>query len=153
MQKAGIIAALQPAFIYGEADGYPGLLSREKQGEFLPLASYARAGGVRGPGHRRAAGSPQPVLGPVLGGDPQGGHQLEVRERVTPAAALRMMTLNGAYLSGEEHIKGSLEVGKLADLAVLLTDLAFVSEEDLRAISVDLTVIDGRVVYRREART
>lgn len=64
-----------------------------------------------------------------------------------------MMTLNGAYLSGEEHIKGSLEVGKLADLAVLLTDLAFVSEEDLRAISVDLTVIDGRVVYRREART
>lgn len=45
-------------------------------------------------------------------------------ERVDLATAIRMHTWNGAYASFEEHLKGSLEPGKLADLVVLAEDLA-----------------------------
>jgi hypothetical protein len=74
-------------------------------------------------------------------------------ERVAPeqaisrAEALRCATMNGAYLTFDEDKKGSLEPGKLADLAVLSADPLSVAEPELRDISALMTMVGGRIVY------
>ena len=60
------------------------------------------------------------------------------------------MTLAAAYAGFEEHDKGSIEVGKLADLTVLNQDLIIVPEEDILNTEVLLTMVGGEVVYRRD---
>ena len=62
--------------------------------------------------------------------------------------ALRCITINGAYLAFDEKKKGSLEPGKLADLAVLDRDYLNCSDDEIRRIGVKLTMLDGRVVFR-----
>jgi len=78
-------------------------------------------------------------------GQPAGGWHPE--QRLTPTEALRAYTLGSACASGEESIKGSLAVGKLADFVVLSTDpLAGTPEAFLQA-KVEATAVGGRVVY------
>jgi len=66
---------------------------------------------------------------------------------LTRAQALRAFTMGGAYLCGQEELRGSLEPGKLADLAVLSDDPLQVPEERLPDIHAHLTIVGGRVVY------
>jgi predicted amidohydrolase YtcJ len=68
-------------------------------------------------------------------------------ERVDLTAALRMHTINGAYASFEDHLKGSIEAGKFADLAVLGADLRRVPVKELRNLPIAKTIVAGRVVY------
>ncbi|MBX6342607.1 MAG: amidohydrolase, partial [Thermomicrobiaceae bacterium] len=70
-------------------------------------------------------------------------------ERITLEEAIRAYTYNGANASFEEGIKGTIAPGKLADLTVLETDLRQVEPEALGQVRVDLTVVDGEVVYDR----
>jgi predicted amidohydrolase YtcJ len=63
--------------------------------------------------------------------------------------ALRAITLDAAYAAFQEQQKGSLSVGKLADLVVLSQDIMTIAEDDIPSTRVDLTVIGGDVVYRR----
>jgi predicted amidohydrolase YtcJ len=70
-------------------------------------------------------------------------------QRMTRMEALRSMTLDAAYGVFEEEIKGSLAVGKLADVVVLSQDILTVAEEDIPATEVDLTIVGGEVAYRR----
>jgi hypothetical protein len=68
-------------------------------------------------------------------------------QRITVPEALRSMTLNGAYASFEEHDKGSIEPGKLADLAVLEKDPLAVPAEEWMAIKVERTLLGGKWVF------
>ena len=63
--------------------------------------------------------------------------------------ALKMWTWNGAYLMFAEKEKGSIEPGKLADLAVISKDYATCPEDEIKDIEVVCTVVGGRVVYDR----
>jgi len=63
------------------------------------------------------------------------------------ATAIRMHTLNGAYAAFDERHKGSVEVGKLADLVVLAEDVSRVPTDRLRHVGVAMTVLGGEVVY------
>jgi len=74
-----------------------------------------------------------------------GSHQKLSREE-----ALRAMTTSAAYLSFDEAQKGSLEPGKLADLALLDRDYFTCPEEDIARINVVLTMVGGRVVHERK---
>ena len=63
--------------------------------------------------------------------------------------AIAAYTINGAYLMHSEDSKGSIEVGKLADLVVLDQNLFEVPPLELHEVKTDLTVFDGRIIYRR----
>lgn len=68
-------------------------------------------------------------------------------QKITVDEALRIGTIHGAYASYEEHIKGSLEAGKLADLVVLENDPRKVNPMEIIDISVERTMVGGRWVY------
>ena len=70
-------------------------------------------------------------------------------EAVGVLDALRLYTWNGAYLGREEDLKGSIEAGKLADIVVLDRDILTVPLEEIKDIKVLMTIVDGKVVYRR----
>jgi hypothetical protein len=70
-------------------------------------------------------------------------------ERITVEEALRGYTSSAAYASFEEREKGTLEVGKLADVTLLDRDLTAVPPETLADARVVATIVGGRVVYRR----
>ncbi len=63
--------------------------------------------------------------------------------------AVRAYTMNGAYASFEENIKGSIEVGKCADLVILSENLLQCPKEEIGRIHVDMTIIDGIVEYEK----
>ncbi len=65
--------------------------------------------------------------------------------------ALRTFTANGAYLTYDEEVKGSLTVGKFADLVILDADLLAAPDDELlrMASKVLLTMVGGRIVYQR----
>ena len=74
--------------------------------------------------------------------------QCDRTQAVTVMEAIRCATYNGAYSSYEENIKGSLEVGKLADMIVLSDDILAIDPMDIVKLSVELTMIGGEIVYR-----
>jgi predicted amidohydrolase YtcJ len=70
-------------------------------------------------------------------------------QALTRPEALRCATLNNAYLTFDETKKGSLEVGKLADLAVLSADPLTVEEVAMRDISALMTMVGGKIVHEK----
>ena len=70
-------------------------------------------------------------------------------QKITVAEAVHAFTMGGAYASFEEKLKGSIEPGKLADLAVISDDIFSVTGADIEKARVDITVYDGRVIYDR----
>jgi predicted amidohydrolase YtcJ len=71
-------------------------------------------------------------------------------QRMTRDEALRSLTLDAAYAAYEEEIKGSLTPGKLADIVVLSRDIMTVPDDEILGAEVDLTLVGGEIVYRRD---
>lgn len=75
------------------------------------------------------------------------GMPLNPSQALSREQALRAMTINGAYLSFEENVKGSIEVGKYADLIVIDRDYLRVPAMEIKDIKVLTTIVGGKVVY------
>jgi len=69
-------------------------------------------------------------------------------QRIGREEALRLSSLGNARLTLEEGQKGSIEVGKLADLIVLSEDILNCPEDQIEDIQVLMTMVGGKVVYR-----
>ena len=69
--------------------------------------------------------------------------QIEVKE------ALRMYTINAAYASFEEKIKGSITESKLADLTILSEDPRKIPPNKIGDIKVNMTIVGGKIVYQK----
>ena len=110
--------AMQPMFLYlSGAETYENirsLLGAERAGRWKPFRSILDAGGLI------AGGSDAPVtkMSPLNGIQACILHPNE-RQRITLYEALKMFTVNAARIGFEEHLKGSIEPGKLADFTVL----------------------------------
>ena len=69
---------------------------------------------------------------------------------ISPLEALKTYTWNGAYAASQQAEKGSIEVGKLADMVLLDEDPTRVDPERLRHIKANITIIGGKVVWQRQ---
>lgn len=83
----------------------------------------------------------------TLKGTPEGGY--EPSQKMTREQALKTYTLWAAYGAFEEDIKGSIEVGKLADFTVYSQDLMTVPDDQLLDTQIDMTIVGGEVMFER----
>jgi predicted amidohydrolase YtcJ len=125
--------------------------STEKIGRQPPVVTGNKIGLPIGAGtdaHRVSTYNPFTVLQWFLDGKNASGTPLRgVAETPSRGDALRFYTSGSAWVSHDERVRGSLEVGKLADLAVLSKDYMTVSVDQIGSIESVLTMVGGKVVY------
>ena len=71
-------------------------------------------------------------------------------QKISVAEAVQAYTLGSAYAEFQEAVKGSLTVGKLADLVIIDRDIFKIKPEEIEQAKVMMTIVDGRVVYARD---
>ncbi len=69
-------------------------------------------------------------------------------QKISVEDAIKCYTINNAYASFEENIKGSIEIGKLADFVVLSDDILSIDPVKIKDVKVEMTVFDGEIVYK-----
>ena len=149
MADWNIHVAQQPNFTYTLDGRYAEHLAGERYQTNNPLRSPMRHGVVV------ALGSDILPIGPMVGLQAavtrrgMGGAVVGHGEALTMPEAIVGYTRIAAHLTFEEDEKGTLEVGKLADLVVLSQDLLTIDPERTVDTEVDLTVLGGRVVFER----
>jgi predicted amidohydrolase YtcJ len=154
MARHNLAAVIQPTFIYYEGDDLFRDVGKELAHRYKPMRTYLDRG------IRVVATSDIPSTvhyNPFVGlyslvtRRTYKGTLIAPQEAVTREEALYAYTVSGAWLTREEGIKGPLAPGFLADIAVLDRDYFSCPEEEIKDIRVEMTVIDGKVAYQREA--
>jgi predicted amidohydrolase YtcJ len=148
MKKQQVIVSVQPCVVASEFSVWSATehLGPERARWLFPTKTLLKEG-VRVVG---GSDCPMEPLSPLLGVQTAVTREVFPEERVTIDEALRMYTVDAAYSSNEENVKGSVETGKLADLAVLSRDPFSVPPSEIRDISVELTIVGGRIVFSKE---
>ena len=139
----------QPPFIYYSGERYLATLSASQLRWLYRIKSFLGGGLIV------AASSDSPVVpdNPLVGiyaavtRRTESGQELLPEECVSAEEALAMYTINAAYASFEEGIKGSIAQGKLADMVVLSADPIKSPPERIKDIQVEMTIIDGKVAW------
>lgn len=151
IHRLGLKVTLQPIHLYTLGVGWLDYWGRPRTDYTVPTRAYLDHGIAVGSGtdapvcpynpflamwvevtrKTRAAG----VMGPT--------------QSISIAQALRLHTINSAAITGEDHIKGSIEAGKLADFVVLSNDLLGIPTEKIKEVEVLLTVVGGKEVFKR----
>ncbi len=158
MARLGIVADLQPAWLYMDGKTLLKQFGQKRTKYFQPYRSLFDRGVIVGGGsdHMQKIGSLRSVnpYNPFLGmwitlqRQPRNMDGiLHAEQRLKRHEALRLYTINNAYLTFEEKVKGSLEVGKLADFVVVDRDILKVELDAIKDTQVLRTYIGGRLVY------
>ncbi|HUR55938.1 MAG TPA: amidohydrolase [Gemmataceae bacterium] len=160
-KKLGVCADVQPAWLYKDGGTLLKVLGPERMRWFQPYKSWLDHTTVGGGSDHMLRYDPldstnpwSPWLGIWIAVTRrlENGAVLEPNEALTREQALRLYTINNAYLHREEGEKGTLEVGKLADLILTDRDPLTCPPDDLRDTKVLLTVVGGKVVFERKAK-
>jgi predicted amidohydrolase YtcJ len=144
---SGAWVVTNPGFIYYRGAKYvtePGLLPYLYRLKSLRDAGIAMAAGTDAP-----VTPPRPLvaIAAAVSRLALEGYELELRERIDLREAFALFTTSAARLAGLNA--GAIEPGKLADLVVLAKDPMQVRPADLMNVLVDITLVNGRVVYER----
>jgi predicted amidohydrolase YtcJ len=151
MRNLGLVLSTQPGFIQSVGDTWVDIFGPEYAGRMMPLRS-AVAAGVLVMGNSdcpTASTAPLSGIAAAVRRRTRLGVQLGTDEAVTIAEAIRMYTTVPAYSAREERQRGSVEVGKRADLTVLSADPGMVPADELGTVSVVGTLVDGVPVFDR----
>lgn len=154
MREHNIGVSCQPGFMYCEGDLYFDLVEQARIDYFKPLKTYLQNGITVACNSDMTSAHFNPFFGmySAVARTTSQGRSMGDCERLNRAEMLRMFTINGAWLSFAEERVGSIEVGKLADIAVLsqnIMDEAEVPNEALLNTEVVMTITDGKVVWER----
>jgi len=160
MAKFGIVADLQPAWLVLDGKTLLKQFGQDRTKYFQPYRSLFDQRVVVGGGsdHMQKIGSLRSVnpYNPFLGmwatvvRMPRGMDEaLHPEQQIDRYEAIRLYTLNNAYLTFEEKEKGSIEVGKLADFIILDRDLLKCSIDEIASTQVLETYLGGERVYER----
>ncbi len=153
MRRLGVIASPQPSFIWGFGDAWVDIWGKEHLETVMPMRTLLDLG-IRTMGSTDYPCVPiRPLLTvqSAVTRRTRAGEVLGPREAIGLHEALLLQTRGAAYGGYEERVKGSIELGKLADLVVLSQDPYSVPAEEIGSIQVDATVLGGELVFQREA--
>lgn len=155
--RLGVVVDTQPVVYYKDGDALAETLGKDRVARVFGLNEWLKAGvkvainadHMMGLDPDRAMQPYNPFLALYVAvtRKTESGRVHGPEQRVTRPQALRMVTIDAAYLNFDEKKLGSIEVGKLADLAILDADFMQCPEEQIRRIKVTATVVDGKVVY------
>jgi predicted amidohydrolase YtcJ len=159
-KRLGVCADVQPAWLFKDGTTLLKVLGEKRMHWFSPYKTwlqYTTIGG--GSDHMikldslEATNPWNPWLGMwiTLARVTERGTLLTADERLTREQALRLYTINNAYLNHEEKVKGSLEVGKLGDLIIIDRDFLTCPLREVPDTRVLYTIVGGKVVYERKA--
>jgi predicted amidohydrolase YtcJ len=122
------------------------------QADFISPMKSARGLGIRPANHTDFNVSPLDQLFTIhtaVNRISRSGQTIGADERITPLEALEAITIDGARMYGEERDKGSIEVGKRADLVILSANPLTVPPATIETIRVEETIKDGATVWQR----
>lgn len=147
LKRGGFVDSSATGFMDELGEAYVANRGQDAMRHMWPHRSLIAAG-VPAPGHSDFAvcrANPFTAIGAMVTRRSGTGADLDATEAVTPAQALAAYTTLGAWAQREEQDKGSLEPGKLADLAVLDTDILTCDPAAIRDTRVIATVVGGAV--------
>ena len=159
MAAMGVYADMQPAWFYKDTDLIHHVLGSERIKTFHPYRSLMRAGVIVNAGSDHMVKmdpdlainpyNPFTAMWSVVTRKTTRGTVFNPEEAISRAEALKMYTINNAMASFEEKIKGSIEIGKLADLVIISDDILTCPEDAIRDIKPILTMVNGKTVFSR----
>ncbi len=143
--RLGLVVSTQPLFIHSEKHWLRKRLGPERVKWAYPYRAILDAG-ARIAGASDAPVESTDVLHAIQCCVTREG--LETRQAITAAEAIRMYTIDAAYAQFEDSVKGSISVGKRADMVILSANPAAVAPEKISDIRVERTIVGGKVVYQ-----
>ncbi len=148
IEKAGVVAVVQPPFIYFHGDNYANNLGPDRARWLYPTHTLMDLCAVAGSSDGPVVPDCTPLFGMrvAMTRTTSRGNVVGPEEAVGFHDALRMYTLGGAVAAHEEDVKGSITPGKLADLVVLAADPAKVEPGQIDQVPIDLVFAGGRQV-------
>jgi predicted amidohydrolase YtcJ len=149
IKAVGAVPAPFTSYAYYNSDKFH-FYGEERMKRCMAFRSFADAGIRAAAGSDFSPGPFAPLMGiqgmvTRTGWD---GRTWGAEQRITVDQALQVTTINGAYASREEEIKGSITPGKLADFVVLADDPHTVPQDKIKDIAIVETVAGGNTVYR-----
>lgn len=157
MKQLGVCADAQPAWFYKDADAMKYILGDERIKTFQNYRSLFDAGVMVNGGSDHMVGwdsktsinpyNPFLAMYTVVTRKTERGTVVMPEEAITREESLKMYTINNAFASSEEKIKGSIEPGKLADMAVLSADIYNCPADQIKDIVAEMTIVGGKIVY------
>src|SRR5690348_11304289 len=147
----GVIAVPQGRFASELGDGMLAAVGQDRHAWLYRLRSLLAAGMVLPGSSDRPVVAGAPLLGihDMVNRQTSSGAPFNPAEAITAGQALRAWTWGSAYASRQEHVKGSVAPGKLADLVVLSEDPTAVSPERIAGLEVLATIVGGEIRYGR----
>ena len=156
-KRLGVAFDIQPFWLYLDGPAIQPVFGPERMKHFQPLRDLFDAGIVVAGGSdhmirfdpRESTNPYHPFLGMWIATTRKmvDGKVLNPEQKISRMEALKMWTWNGAYLMFAEKERGSIETGKLADLAVISKDYAKCPEDEIKDIEALQTVVGGKLVY------
>jgi len=151
--KLGIIPSMQPSHAIGDLHFAPSRLGMERLKGAYAWNSFLKSGVIIPGGSDAPVERGEPMIEfyaavarkDIRGYSSEGWHP---EEKVTREQALKMFTIWPAYVAFEENVRGSIEVGKLADLTILSADIMKIPEMEILMTHCVMTMIGGEIVYQ-----
>src|SRR5437588_5476030 len=156
--KLGIIPSMQASHAIGDLHFAPSRLGMKRLEGAYAWQSFIKSGVIVPGGSDAPVERGEPMIefyAAVARKDIRGfsGEGWHPEEKVTREQALKMLTIWPAYAAFEENVRGSIEVGKLADLTIFSADIMKIPEMEILKTHCLMTVIGGEVVYEAAPRS
>jgi predicted amidohydrolase YtcJ len=151
LKKLKVAVTTQPSFIFYNGERYLGTVPDTQLAHLYPIGRLMKAGIVVAGSSDCPVIPPDPLAGiyAALSRKTEKGRRLLEKECISPIEAIRMYTRNAAYVNFEDTVKGLIAPGYVADIIVLDGNPVELAPEEILKLSVRLTVLDGKIVWRK----
>ena len=149
LARCHAMVVTNPAFIYYSGERYLSTVPENQLQHLYPIGTLLKSGLTVAAGSDAPVAHPDPLKGiyAAVTRKSESGQYVLKDEAIPLLDALKLYTVNGAWSCFQEKQLGTIAENTSADVAILNTDLSHVRPDDLRDISVAMTILDGKLVY------